>query len=85
MLRISQRLSDNSTNLVSSSADKPSNDISSIYDQKNEKLWTKREIGRKTTDAVRLTWDIHPGAPELKYLSSSKAPETFRVRKAIFS
>lgn len=36
MLGVSQELSENSTNLVSSSADKPSNDISSIYDDKKE-------------------------------------------------
>lgn len=37
MLRISDGLSENSTNLVSSSADKPSNDISSICDQQKGK------------------------------------------------
>lgn len=53
MLRMSQGLSENSTNLVSSSADKPSNDISSIYDKKKKRIDLNKEENGKEDKCYR--------------------------------
>jgi len=62
---MSQELSENSANLVSSSADTPSNDISSIYDE-NKRIDLNKEGNGKEDKCYREAPEKVPlGALEL--------------------